>query len=112
MAEKWTKTSCPPSTEMKPKPLSALNHLTVPCAMFLISPRGDVGAVPEPHEHRVATGVTPRVDSRGRRVHAHVSPASRQPCTHTLTHVLSKRRTTAEDGTTLGRPVTMVRVCR
>src|SRR5690242_18382875 len=33
MAFQWTKTSAPPpSTEMKPKPLSALNHLTVPCA--------------------------------------------------------------------------------
>src|SRR5438876_10796812 len=33
MAEKWTKTSWPPpSTLMNPKPLSELNHLTVPCA--------------------------------------------------------------------------------
>src|ERR1700722_11440143 len=33
MAEKWTKTSWPPSSGlMNPKPLSALNHLTVPCA--------------------------------------------------------------------------------
>src|SRR6185436_18312988 len=30
MAEKWTKTSLPPSRSMKPKPLSPLNHLTVP----------------------------------------------------------------------------------
>src|SRR5215475_8618056 len=36
MAEKCTNTSDPPpSTVMKPKPFSALNHLTVPCAMFL-----------------------------------------------------------------------------
>src|SRR4051794_17569098 len=35
MAEKWTNTSAPPpSTGMKPKPLSALNHFTVPCAML------------------------------------------------------------------------------
>src|SRR3954453_18371802 len=35
MAEKWTNTSAPPpSTVMKPKPLSALNHFTVPCAML------------------------------------------------------------------------------
>src|SRR3954464_6714984 len=27
-----TKTSWPPSTAMKPKPFSALNHFTVPCA--------------------------------------------------------------------------------
>src|SRR3954447_12284254 len=34
MAEKCTKTSGPsPSCSMKPKPFSALNHLTVPCAM-------------------------------------------------------------------------------
>src|SRR5690349_6617205 len=34
MAEKWTKTSSPPeSGAMKPKPFSALNHLTVPEAM-------------------------------------------------------------------------------
>src|SRR5919107_4400679 len=32
MAEEWTKTSWPPSTAMKPKPFSALNHFTVPCA--------------------------------------------------------------------------------
>ena len=31
IAEKWTKTSSPPpSCAMKPKPFSALNHLTVP----------------------------------------------------------------------------------
>src|SRR4030095_2740328 len=30
MAEKWTKTSFPPSRSIKPKPLSPLNHLTVP----------------------------------------------------------------------------------
>src|SRR5215813_2678304 len=36
MAEKCTNTSDPPpSTVMKPKPFSALNHLTVPCAMSL-----------------------------------------------------------------------------
>src|SRR5919206_991857 len=40
MAEKWTNTSGPPpSTEMKPKPFSALNHFTTPCAMC--SPKSD-----------------------------------------------------------------------
>src|SRR3954466_6715187 len=43
MAEKWTNTSAPPpSTVMKPKPLSALNHFTVPCAM-LNSPSENAG---------------------------------------------------------------------
>src|ERR671921_2741426 len=32
MAEKRTKTAWRPTTEMKPKPFSALNHFTVPCA--------------------------------------------------------------------------------
>src|SRR5690606_2202235 len=36
MAEKWTKTSSPPSTAMKPYPFSLLNHLTVPCATLCI----------------------------------------------------------------------------
>src|SRR5690606_31801681 len=36
MAEKWTKTSSPPSTAMKPYPFSLLNHLTVPCATLRI----------------------------------------------------------------------------
>src|SRR5690242_11831328 len=37
MAEKWAKTSLPPSSGvMKPKPLSALNHLTVPVAIVLL----------------------------------------------------------------------------
>src|ERR1700753_508015 len=45
MAEKWTNTSAPPpSTVMKPKPLSALNHFTVPCAM-LNSPSEKAGPV-------------------------------------------------------------------
>src|SRR5215213_3111834 len=36
MALKWTKRSFPPSSGvMNPKPLSALNHLTVPVANFL-----------------------------------------------------------------------------
>src|SRR5581483_9550518 len=35
MPEKWTKRSRPPSSGvMKPKPLSSLNHLTVPVAMY------------------------------------------------------------------------------
>src|ERR1700754_5338625 len=34
IAEKWAKTSAPPSSGlMKPKPLSALNHFTVPVVM-------------------------------------------------------------------------------
>src|SRR5947207_2156690 len=38
IAEKWAKTSSPPSSGlMKPKPLSALNHLTVPVAILLLS---------------------------------------------------------------------------
>jgi hypothetical protein len=38
MALKWTKTSLDPSEgAMKPKPLSSLNHLTVPVAITVIS---------------------------------------------------------------------------
>src|SRR3954451_22013065 len=37
MPEKWTKRSRPPSSgEMKPKPFSSLNHLTVPVAMYFL----------------------------------------------------------------------------
>ena len=32
LAEKWTKTSSPLWRWMKPKPLLALNHFTVPCS--------------------------------------------------------------------------------
>src|SRR3954467_5956908 len=39
IAEKCTKTSGPPpSCSMKPKPFSALNHFTVPCAMGELFP--------------------------------------------------------------------------
>src|SRR6266853_1579914 len=34
MAEKWTKTSSPLWRWMKPKPLLALNHFTVPCSLL------------------------------------------------------------------------------
>jgi hypothetical protein len=38
MALKWTKTSLDPSEgAMKPKPLSSLNHFTVPVAITVIS---------------------------------------------------------------------------
>src|SRR4051794_2348810 len=41
MAERWTKTSALPSDgAMKPNPLSALNHLTVPCAILAFLPGG------------------------------------------------------------------------
>ena len=42
--EKWTKTSFDPSSGViKPKPLSPLNHFTVPCAIYLLlSFRADV----------------------------------------------------------------------
>src|ERR1700710_1177640 len=55
MAEKWTNTSAPPpSTVMKPKPLSALNHFTVPCAM-LNSPSENAGP-PDTSSERGADG--------------------------------------------------------
>src|SRR6184192_1667065 len=34
IAEKWTKTSSPLWRWMKPKPLLALNHFTVPCSLL------------------------------------------------------------------------------
>src|SRR6516162_1711799 len=37
MAEKWTKTSSPDWRWMNPKPLLALNHLTVPCCFNCVS---------------------------------------------------------------------------
>src|SRR3974377_981552 len=37
MAEKWTKTSSPDWRLMNPKPLLALNHLTVPCSFNCVS---------------------------------------------------------------------------
>src|SRR5690349_25003453 len=38
MAEKWAKTSAPPSSGvMNPKPLSALNHFTTPVTMLVSS---------------------------------------------------------------------------
>src|SRR3982751_2831046 len=41
MLEKWTNTSSPCSREMKPKPLSALKNLTVPCITKLFSDTAD-----------------------------------------------------------------------
>ena len=35
IAEKWTKTSSPPSCSIKPNPLASLNHFTVPSANVL-----------------------------------------------------------------------------
>lgn len=35
IAEKWTKTSSPPSCSIKPNPLASLNHLTLPSANVL-----------------------------------------------------------------------------
>src|SRR5206468_10254711 len=47
MAEWWTKRSFPPSSGvMKPKPLSLLNHFTVPLAR-IVPPFQHVGAAPE-----------------------------------------------------------------
>src|SRR5512135_977662 len=51
MDEKCTNTSSPPSRPMKPKPLVALNHLTVPTKrssdMFFLSPaRNDFSRFP------------------------------------------------------------------
>src|SRR5213594_4229238 len=39
MAEKWTKTSLPPSISIKPYPLLLLNHLTRPVATNLPPPQ-------------------------------------------------------------------------
>src|SRR5947209_1580846 len=48
MPLKWTNRSRPPSSGvMKPKPLSSLNHLTVPVAMYSPSP-AFCPVVPEP----------------------------------------------------------------
>src|SRR5947208_1964389 len=71
MAEKWTKTSALPSDGvMKPNPLSALNHLTVPCAILAFLP----GGAPPPLRRRRAAAVLPvgsavyRVDFSNKRV--------------------------------------------
>src|SRR5258708_19272226 len=37
MAEKWTKTSSPFSRSIKPNPLAALNHFTVPVSFIFLS---------------------------------------------------------------------------
>src|SRR6185369_6960683 len=64
MAEKWTNTSAPPpSTVMKPKPLSALNHFTVPCAM-LNSPSENAG--PPDSSHSDCTCCADQADGRFR----------------------------------------------
>src|ERR1700712_207004 len=56
MAEKWTKTSALPSDgAMKPNPLSALNHLTVPCAILAFLP----GGAPPPNRRRRGGAVLP-----------------------------------------------------
>src|SRR5579871_144992 len=56
IAEWWTKTSAVPSSgAMKPKPLSALNHFTVPCAICL-SPKTSPDPCPS---HESAAGCPP-----------------------------------------------------
>src|SRR5947209_12767121 len=56
MAEKWTKTSALPSDgAMNPNPLSALNHLTVPCAILAFLP----GGAPTPRRRGRAAAVLP-----------------------------------------------------
>src|SRR3978361_1274395 len=56
MGEKWTKTSALPSDgAMNPNPLSALNHLTVPCAILAFLP----GGAPPPTRRRRAAAVLP-----------------------------------------------------
>src|SRR5206468_6288709 len=55
MAEKWTKTSALLSDgAMKPNPLSALNHLTVPCAILAFLP----GGAPPPTEEAGRRGAS------------------------------------------------------
>src|SRR5258707_11845617 len=45
IAEWWTKTSAVPSSgAMKPKPLSGLNHFTVPCAICAVSFKDELQA--------------------------------------------------------------------
>src|SRR5258708_33693118 len=52
MAEKWTNTSAVPSSgAMKPKPLSALNHFTVPVAISS-SPLSAMPHATSPHRPR------------------------------------------------------------
>src|SRR5438045_1297644 len=54
IALKWTKTSGPPSREMKPNPLASLNHFTVPVMRaieLILSPRGKLKII----YHRLAT---------------------------------------------------------
>ena len=55
--EKWTKTSFDPSSGViKPKPLSPLNHFTVPCAIYLLlSFRADVQKI-RAHSNRIDDG--------------------------------------------------------
>src|SRR6266513_602748 len=54
IALKWTKTSGPPSREIKPNPLASLNHFTVPVMRaieLILSPRGKLKII----YHRLAT---------------------------------------------------------
>src|SRR5437763_5234237 len=66
MPEKWTKRSRPPSSGvMKPKPLSSLNHLTVPVAMHF--PSLLLGAVGPPRGASINAGTVspPQLLCRG-----------------------------------------------
>src|SRR3954451_19588285 len=70
MAEKWTKTSALPSDgAMNPKPLSALNHLTVPCAILAFLPGGappldeEAGRRGASRQEALSTAWTSRVTS-------------------------------------------------
>jgi len=52
----WTKTSAPPpSCAMKPKPLSSLNHLTVPCAISLTFGKSGAGRPAQRHAEDIHT---------------------------------------------------------
>ena len=48
IALKWTKTSGPPSREMKPKPFASLNHFTVPVMRAMTVPLSLTGELTEP----------------------------------------------------------------
>src|ERR1700712_1624289 len=92
MAEKWTKTSALPSDgAMKPNPLSALNHLTVPCAILAFLP----GGAPPLDEEAGRRGASRqeahiRVDISRKRV---LRPPTRLSQDCGATNVLGQKRT-------------------
>src|SRR4030043_507514 len=55
-AEGWTKTSSPPSREIKPKPLLPLNHLTVIVRYLSEFVQGYGGALSPPARHKMRLG--------------------------------------------------------